>query len=282
MASGFYTHKLQSYLVEFMYTGEVAVEQEHLTKLLEAAKSLQIKGLYETSEDEDKDLKDNQPEIPPPLEDNNVTGSQKRKIRKSSENSSPKKIKVENSSPPPPPPTTSPPAPVFPSSPLFGISNAYFLNNPGLPSAPNKDPANPVTAKILQDLPKLLSQSPLPLPGNLNNSTANVCKIDRNELSNAPVRRYKQYTEDTLQQALKVKQILKAEVCLKILIFYLILGYRQRAKYQSFLNEVQHSCSHPSRLDETTQYQIRIYAPFTKRRTKFEFGFKRFQLGRGV
>ena len=187
-----------------MYTGEVAVEQEHLTKLLEAAKILQIKGLYETSDDEDKDLKDNQPEIPSSgakESDNHVTGSQKRKIRKSSENSSPKKIKVENSSPPPPP-TTSPPAPVFPSSPLFGISNAYFLNNPV--NSQSKDP-NPVTAKILQDLPKLLSQSPLPLPGNLNPTSANVCKIDLNELSNAPVRRYKQYTEDTLQQALKVK-----------------------------------------------------------------------------
>ena len=186
-----------------MYTGEVAVEQEHLTKLLEAAKILQIKGLYETSDDEDKDLKDNQPEIPSSgakESDNHVTGSQKRKIRKSSENSSPKKIKVENSSPPPPP--TSPPAPVFPSSPLFGISNAYFLNNPV--NSQSKD-SNPVTAKILQDLPKLLSQSPLPLPGNLNPTSANVCKIDLNELSNAPVRRYKQYTEDTLQQALKVK-----------------------------------------------------------------------------
>merc|ERR1712008_639195 len=38
------------YLVEFMYSGEVAVEQDHLSKLLEAANILQIKGLYESAE----------------------------------------------------------------------------------------------------------------------------------------------------------------------------------------------------------------------------------------
>ncbi len=38
-------------LVEFMYSGEVAVDQESLPKLLEAANILQIKGLYEAPEE---------------------------------------------------------------------------------------------------------------------------------------------------------------------------------------------------------------------------------------
>jgi hypothetical protein len=38
-----------SLIVDFMYTGEVAVEQEQLSKLLQAAKILKIKGLYESA-----------------------------------------------------------------------------------------------------------------------------------------------------------------------------------------------------------------------------------------
>ena len=47
-------HELQ-YLVEFMYSGEVAVEQDSLPKLLEAANILQIKGLYEAPTEEEND-----------------------------------------------------------------------------------------------------------------------------------------------------------------------------------------------------------------------------------
>ena len=47
-------HNELKHLVEFMYSGEVAVEQESLPKLLEAANVLQIKGLYEApAADED-------------------------------------------------------------------------------------------------------------------------------------------------------------------------------------------------------------------------------------
>ena len=50
-----------------MYSGEVAVEQESLPKLLEAANVLQIKGLYEapvTDEDiSNEDSNKNKPEI---------------------------------------------------------------------------------------------------------------------------------------------------------------------------------------------------------------------------
>ena len=189
-------HDELSYLVEFMYTGEVAVEQEHLSKLLEAAKILQIKGLYETSDTSDtpeESEKTPEKSVEKQPKDETLTGSQKRKIRKNSETPDSKKVKKE---------ITSPTTPDF--SPLFGISNAYFLNNP--PPLQPKENSNSA-AKLLNDLPTLLSQNPLPLPTILNgspNSTANLPKLDLSEFSNAPVRRYKQYTEDTLQQALKV------------------------------------------------------------------------------
>ena len=38
-----------------MYTGEVAVEQEHLQKLLAAAKTLKVKGLFENTSSEPAD-----------------------------------------------------------------------------------------------------------------------------------------------------------------------------------------------------------------------------------
>ena len=41
-----------------MYSGEVAVEQDHLSKLLEAANILQIKGLYESHEDDQDESND--------------------------------------------------------------------------------------------------------------------------------------------------------------------------------------------------------------------------------
>ena len=62
-------HNELKHLVEFMYSGEVAVEQESLPKLLEAANVLQIKGLYEAPVgDEDNtstadDCNKNKPEI---------------------------------------------------------------------------------------------------------------------------------------------------------------------------------------------------------------------------
>merc|ERR1719468_1038044 len=51
------------HLVDFMYSGEVAVEQDHLSKLLEAANILQIKGLYESHED-DKDESNDSKKVP--------------------------------------------------------------------------------------------------------------------------------------------------------------------------------------------------------------------------
>ena len=63
-------HNELKHLVEFMYSGEVAVEQESLPKLLEAANVLQIKGLYEAPAEEDSNSNDdnssnnkNKPEI---------------------------------------------------------------------------------------------------------------------------------------------------------------------------------------------------------------------------
>lgn len=42
-------------LVDFMYAGEVAVDQERLARLLEAARALKIKGLYESEEEEQEE-----------------------------------------------------------------------------------------------------------------------------------------------------------------------------------------------------------------------------------
>lgn len=191
------------HLVEFMYSGEVAVEQEYLSKLLEAANILQIKGLYESPDDT--------PNLPPsvddkPLEDEKeetssstaLTGSQKRKKRKSEsvENKAVKKVKNEESITPPDSPNVY--------SPLFGISNAYFLNQQPIPNA-SANAGNSPLKPAIKDIPNLLSQHPLPLnPSLLQDFKSNDLKLDQiGLLSNAPVRRYKQYTEDTLQQALK-------------------------------------------------------------------------------
>ena len=76
------------------FLGEVAVEQDHLSKLLEAANILQIKGLYESAEvPSDEKISEESSQIPNLAEpemktkigpkDSELTGSQKRKKRKS-------------------------------------------------------------------------------------------------------------------------------------------------------------------------------------------------------
>ena len=85
--------------MKFNFLGEVAVEQDHLSKLLEAANILQIKGLYESAEvpsdekisEESSQIPNSQipnlaePEIKTQIgpKDSELTGSQKRKKRKS-------------------------------------------------------------------------------------------------------------------------------------------------------------------------------------------------------
>lgn len=89
-------HQELRLLVEFMYSGEVAVEQDCLAKLLEAANMLQIKGLYESADQEKtedhqpKEVKSEpeQPEKPP-----EPIGSQKRKRRKSPDPELPNSVK---------------------------------------------------------------------------------------------------------------------------------------------------------------------------------------------
>jgi len=247
------------YLVEFMYSGEVAVEQDHLSKLLEAANILQIKGLYESAEvPSDEKISEESSQIPNLAEpemktkigpkDSELTGSQKRKKRKSTssaeslstsaDNNLSKKVKNEDSNTPPDSPN------VF--SPLFGISNAYFLSQQqqsSITAAATSAALNSLNSpnsalnslnspnKIIKDIPSLLSQHPLnpsliqnlqqltanPKPDlvqrpssnpandavNLNNDITKQPNIDLSLLCNTPVRRYKQYTEDTLQHALK-------------------------------------------------------------------------------
>ena len=102
-------------------------------------------------------------------------------------------------------------------SPLFGISNAYFLSQQPTSlmqpeptaSSPKDGDSSSSPSKTIKDIPNLLAQHPLnpALIHNLHQFSANpkpdLLKSDLALLSNAPVRRYKQYTEDTLQQALK-------------------------------------------------------------------------------
>ena len=87
------------FLIIFQFLGEVAVEQDHLSKLLEAANILQIKGLYESAEvPSDEKISEESSQIPnsqiPNLAEpeiktkigpkhSELTGSQKRKKRKS-------------------------------------------------------------------------------------------------------------------------------------------------------------------------------------------------------
>ena len=52
-------------LVDFMYAGEVAVEQEKLPKLLEAARILKIKGLWESEQQEMEEEEEEEEEEQP-------------------------------------------------------------------------------------------------------------------------------------------------------------------------------------------------------------------------
>jgi hypothetical protein len=107
---------------------------------------------------------------------------------------------------------------------MFGISNAYFLSQtPPTTTAIHQEPklTSPAKKQLLKDIPNLLSQHPLSPTSLIQNlqQLTNTAKQPQQQqqqqsninfdltasqlLSSAPVRRYKQYTEDTLQSALK-------------------------------------------------------------------------------
>ena len=45
-----------SALLQFMYNGQASIEQEKLPQLLQAAEALQVKGLAEISQQQDRDV----------------------------------------------------------------------------------------------------------------------------------------------------------------------------------------------------------------------------------
>lgn len=54
-------------LLDFMYRGEVSVDQERLAAFLKVAESLRIKGLTEVNDDNGKANTNSTPPPPPPL-----------------------------------------------------------------------------------------------------------------------------------------------------------------------------------------------------------------------
>lgn len=224
------------HLVDFMYAGEVAVDQDRLAKLLEAAKILKIKGLYDeqeqlldeqgsiasegTEEPEEVVVKEPEQKVDKVMA---LKGSQKRKRKSHHPNQSSSESKKRAALAPDT--TQSPPASPDIYSPMFGISNAYFLTQTPPPlknlldkSGQNVDEKDHTPILLSKDMPNLLCQTPLS-PSSLMMSvlkggnattladsaigTSIIDKKDNSMISSAPVRRYKQYTEDTLQQALK-------------------------------------------------------------------------------
>eukprot|EP00095_Tigriopus_kingsejongensis_P011143 maker-scaffold534_size144770-snap-gene-0.31 protein:Tk11143 transcript:maker-scaffold534_size144770-snap-gene-0.31-mRNA-1 annotation:"PREDICTED: uncharacterized protein LOC100897996" len=237
-------------LVDFMYNGEVAVEQSQLQTLLEAANILKIKGLWENGS---KDAHESEMDGPTLVENARSTsidsilsgisssssqitpkfngtvakvGSQKRKRKLISQEDESKQTKL----------SSTPNELNSTYSPLFGVSNAYFLSEP---SNKNKTPSckAPGSTKSLfdpkdiPDVPNLMAQVPmspglshpgspptLPIPAFLaqltmpsppSSTSPGLPKDKTNKagspglLCSAPVRRYKKYTEDMLQEALR-------------------------------------------------------------------------------
>jgi len=268
-------------LVDFMYSGEIAVDQQQFPVLLEAAKSLRIRGLYEPDDTlfDDENSKEpkqkcginnDKPEselcvksspISPKIvkDDNTSTATRKRSHSIESEEEeikSPESVKVEDEISV----TEETPSKLFKTmyGPLQGVSNPFWMMSQDLQSS-EKSPdvsknistadvpnlMNLVThqanlmqndnrqaeketqnnaQKILQAMQMCTNpyfnnlasmQKPLDLlTSNFTPSfnqgispSNNTTKCSPNSkaglLNSAPVRRYKQYSEDSLQAALK-------------------------------------------------------------------------------
>lgn len=244
-------HRELKLLVDFMYSGEIAVDQPLLAGLLDAANWLQIKGLYENKVE---------PPAPagvveagassPDLNVSSCSDDQPQRKRARSGESDARSTSpecVSESSPPPPPAKLS--------KPVFGLTNNAWI----MDSVKQKD-AVVKPEQDLQDIPSLLSmanrqnffqqfKAEPPKPAapaaeqtineqmlqamqlcgtNYLSQLAALQNCSQNKpmftgsftsfaannsppsnlksgilLNSAPVRRYKQYTEDSLQAALK-------------------------------------------------------------------------------
>lgn len=173
-------------LVDFMYTGEIAVDQQQLPGLLEAAKWLRIKGLYEGSmDDDDEDEEDdsmtvttNTVKIPAEsLISQKLQENNKRKRSQPSEDKSPSTsptpvisstVSVLDEAPSQTNETTPPPPKLY--RPMYGVSNAYFLTNPPKSQPDDLEDTLDDKEKQLPDIPSLLNpQNPSkpPTPADL-------------------------------------------------------------------------------------------------------------------
>jgi len=237
------SHKQLQLLVDFMYTGEISVDQPLLGGLLEAANWLQIKGLYERPEESARQTTES------PLE--RVKSPEPESISRKRQWSAGSEACSESTEPPP---QYSPP--YKSAKQVYGVSNAgWIVDNlkeklpeeetkfekdvqdiPNLLNLANQQsfmqqiktesPIKPVldpslNEKMLQAMqlcgPSYLSQ--LAVLQNCTQSkplsafTGSFTSFPPNNafppaskpgiLSSAPVRRYKQYTEDSLHAALK-------------------------------------------------------------------------------
>ncbi|CAB4066536.1 unnamed protein product [Lepeophtheirus salmonis] len=172
-------------LIDFMYAGEVS-------------------GLYETAPFEEDGMSpsheiatttESATHSPLKTTPNNtiVVETQKRKRNESSTDSK------ESTNPSSPKSLTS--------NPLFGVTNAYFLTNANMNHTSPK-PIQPVgsvpmliSKKMIYpiQMKALLFQIKPMSPSDESNKLSKINQI----LTNGQIRRYKQYTEETLQQALK-------------------------------------------------------------------------------
>ncbi|CAB4068624.1 unnamed protein product [Lepeophtheirus salmonis] len=205
-------------LIDFMYAGEVFVEQDCLVKLLDAAKVLKIKGLYEGSSTNDENNNDMNPGSPydpssdytkrlyPPHDLNNIAMNMSKRKRKSW-NANTNEHPMNSSS-------------SECTKPIYGVPNAYYF------TTPNTSSSSSGSSKSLSPLEAVSNMMPTNLSSNmskirnqaytnnnclspLNNHilTSSVSKasevVEPIYLPTGHTRRYKQYTEGSLQQALK-------------------------------------------------------------------------------
>lgn len=244
-------------LVDFMYSGEIAVDQQQFPLLLEAAKSLKIKGLYEESDDATEEERREQ------LDTISVTAAAEHRVSSNvkAESFSPAPRKRSQSEESEEEPIRSPPSLhtdteaqpesedhqspskmfKYNSSPMQGVSNPFWMISQGdkkiespqeagadVPSLMNIVNQTNLDSKSLPSAQKLneqflqamhmctnpylaAMQKPLDLLSpNFNSSFQSASptpKMSPNSksglISSAPVRRYKQYSEDSLQAALK-------------------------------------------------------------------------------
>jgi len=242
-------------LVDFMYSGEIAVDQQQFPLLLEAAKSLKIKGLYEES-DEGSVEEEKQREQ---LDSISVTSNAEYKVSSNvkpesftpaARKRSPSEESEEEPIRSPPslhtdteaqPEEQQPPSKMFKYSPMQGVSNPFWMISQAdkkseapqeatadVPSLMNIVNQTNTDSKSLPSAQKLneqflqamhmctnpylaAMQKPLDLLSpNFNSSFPPVSPNPKSSpnaksglISSAPVRRYKQYSEDSLQAALK-------------------------------------------------------------------------------